>query len=53
MDMRFDLEGLSNAHSKFSTYEPEIFPGLVYRMLKPKLVMLIFNTGKIVFTGAK
>jgi len=26
------LEGLSSDHDKFSTYEPEIFPGLIYRM---------------------
>eukprot|EP00347_Sterkiella_histriomuscorum_P015999 403354886 len=47
------LEGLSNEHDKFSTYEPELFPGLIYRMASPKLVMLIFASGKIVFTGAK
>jgi transcription initiation factor TFIID TATA-box-binding protein len=40
-------------HSKFSTYEPELFPGLVYRMVLPKVVMLIFHSGKVVFTGAK
>jgi len=34
-------------------YEPEQFPGLVYRMSTPKVVMLMFGTGKIVITGAK
>lgn len=34
-------------------YEPEIFPGLVYRMLDPKIVLLIFVSGKLVLTGAK
>ena len=34
-------------------YEPEQFPGLVYRLDKPKVVFLIFNSGKIVCTGAK
>ena len=34
-------------------YEPELFPGLVYRMLVPKVVLLIFVSGKIVLTGAK
>ncbi|MFO7793086.1 MAG: TATA-box-binding protein [Candidatus Saliniplasma sp.] len=34
-------------------YEPEQFPGLVYRMKKPKLVMLFFGSGKIVCTGGK
>jgi TATA-box binding protein (TBP) (component of TFIID and TFIIIB) len=36
-----------------SQYELEIFPGLTYRMYSPKLVLLIFTSGKIVFTGAK
>ena len=34
-------------------YEPEQFPGLIYRMDDPKVVILIFATGKLVVTGAK
>ena len=34
-------------------YEPEVFPGLIYRMGDPKTVFLIFSTGKVVCTGAK
>jgi len=34
-------------------YEPEVFPGLIYRMPDPKTVFLIFSTGKVVCTGAK
>ena len=34
-------------------YEPEQFPGLVYRMTEPKVVLLLFGSGKIVCTGAK
>jgi transcription initiation factor TFIID TATA-box-binding protein len=34
-------------------YEPEQFPGLVYRISEPKVVALIFGSGKIVLTGAK
>jgi transcription initiation factor TFIID TATA-box-binding protein len=34
-------------------YEPEIFPGLIYHMLDPEIVLLIFVSGKIVLTGAK
>ena len=33
-------------------YEPEQFPGLIYRMDDPKVVILIFATGKLVCTGA-
>nr|MDO8081447.1 TATA-box-binding protein [Candidatus Freyarchaeota archaeon] len=34
-------------------YEPEQFPGLIYRMKDPKVVLLLFTTGKLVITGAK
>lgn len=34
-------------------YEPEQFPGLVYRMSSPKVVLLVFSSGKLVCTGAK
>jgi len=40
-------------HSRFCTYEPELFPGLIYRMTVPKVVLLIFVSGKLVVTGAK
>lgn len=36
-----------------SMYEPEQFPGLIYRMFDPKTVTLIFASGKLVCTGAK
>jgi len=47
------LEGLVYAHSTFATYEPELFPGLIYRLVSPRTVFLIFVSGKIVITGAK
>ncbi|KAG1778012.1 hypothetical protein EV702DRAFT_968888, partial [Suillus placidus] len=31
----------------------ELFPSLIYRMLKPKVVLLIFMLGKIVLIGTK
>jgi len=34
-------------------YEPEQFPGLVYRLDKPKVVVLLFGSGKMVCTGAR
>jgi len=36
-----------------SEYEPEQFPGLVYRMLDPKVAFLLFGSGKIVCTGGR
>ena len=34
-------------------YEPEQFPGLVYRMKNPKAAFLLFSSGKIVCTGVR
>ncbi|CAL9145707.1 unnamed protein product [Musa hybrid cultivar] len=54
-DVKFPirLEGLAYSHGAFCSYEPELFPGLIYRMKQPKIVLLIFVSGKIVITGAK
>lgn len=40
-----DLEGIE--------YDPEVFPGAVYRTNDPKAALLLFRSGKIVCTGAK
>jgi transcription initiation factor TFIID TATA-box-binding protein len=32
-------------------YEPEQFPGLVYRLDEPEVVALLFGSGKVVVTG--
>ncbi|XP_026478569.1 TBP-related factor [Ctenocephalides felis] len=55
VDLRFPirLENLHEVHAQFCSYEPELFPGLIYRLVRPRVVLLIFVTGKIVFTGAK
>jgi transcription initiation factor TFIID TATA-box-binding protein len=34
-------------------YEPEQFPGLVYRLDDPRVAMLLFGSGKIVCAGAR
>ena len=34
-------------------YEPEQFPGLVYRVKEPKVALLIFTSGKVVCAGAR
>src|SRR5215510_14283879 len=49
-DVKFpiQLESLCLTHTQFSTYEPELFPGLVYRMVKPRVVLLIFVSGKVI-----
>jgi transcription initiation factor TFIID TATA-box-binding protein len=47
-----DLEKAAYSLGK-SMYEPEQFPGLIYRMDDPKVVILLFASGKLVCTGAK
>ncbi len=34
-------------------YEPEQFPGLVYRLENPKVVVLLFGSGRLIITGGK
>jgi transcription initiation factor TFIID TATA-box-binding protein len=47
-----DLEKAAYTLGK-TMYEPEQFPGLIYRMAEPKVVILLFASGKLVCTGAK
>jgi len=47
-----DLEKAAYSLGK-TMYEPEQFPGLIYRMDEPKVVILVFASGKLVCTGAK
>jgi len=49
---KIELEDVAYALNK-TMYEPEQFPGLIYRMDEPKVVILIFATGKLVCSGAK
>ncbi len=44
---------LSRAYGPYVSYEPDLFPGLVFRTTSPKLVFLLFRSGKIVITGAR
>jgi transcription initiation factor TFIID TATA-box-binding protein len=52
LGIEVDLEALIFELSNCE-YEPEQFPGLVYRVKNPKVAILVFNTGKIVCAGAK
>jgi len=56
VDVKFSirLEGLAFSHANNASYEPEIFPGLIYRMRDPvKMTLLVFVSGKVVLTGGK
>ncbi len=52
LKVNIDLERAAEVLER-SMYEPEQFPGLIYRMTKPRVVLLIFSSGKMVITGAK
>lgn len=47
------LHDISEAFGPYSTYEADLFPGLIFRSINPKLVFLCFRSGKVVITGAK
>jgi transcription initiation factor TFIID TATA-box-binding protein len=42
-----DLERLMVGHAMFATYEPELFPGLVYRLPNPTVTLLVFVSGRV------
>lgn len=46
-----DLKAVVEAYP-FAEYRPERFPGVVLRLQRPKSVILLFHTGKLVCTGA-
>ena len=52
LDGFIDLEKTTCSLEK-TMYEPEQFPGLIYRMDDPKVVILMFASGNLVCTGAK
>ena len=47
-----DLEAAAEM-LEYAIYEPEEFPGLIYSMKEPRVVILLFASGKIVCTGAR
>ena len=52
VDQKMDLNEITKKFPE-TEYNPEQFPGLVFRLTKPKTATLIFRTGKMVCTGAK
>ncbi len=52
VDQKIDLIEITKKFPD-TEYHPEQFPGLVFRLTKPKTATLIFRTGKMVCTGAK
>jgi transcription initiation factor TFIID TATA-box-binding protein len=51
-EQKFDLLTIANTFRNIE-YRPNVFPGLVFRLKRPKTAILIFSSGKMVCTGAK
>ncbi|MFH1445463.1 MAG: TATA-box-binding protein [Nanoarchaeota archaeon] len=51
IDAKLNLEEIAFALEN-AEYEPEQFPGLVYRISEPRVAFLLFSSGKIICTGA-
>ena len=52
LDQKIDLNAVVKGNPGVK-YDPKTFPGLVYKLKRPKTSILIFSTGKMVCTGAK
>ncbi len=52
LDRELNLDELAFS-LEASEYEPEQFPGLVYRLFEPKVAFLLFSSGRVVCAGAK
>jgi transcription initiation factor TFIID TATA-box-binding protein len=52
LEQRMNLKVIAQKFPQ-TEYNPKVFPGLVFRLKKPKTATLIFETGKMVCTGAK
>ena len=52
LDVDLDLYGLAKL-SHDVDYEPEQFPGAIFKVHDPKAALLLFKNGKIICTGAR
>ncbi|TDH73335.1 hypothetical protein CCR75_009449 [Bremia lactucae] len=53
LGFRVLVEALAFAYSESCTYEPELYPALIYRLEEPQVKVLVFVSGKVVFTDSK
>jgi transcription initiation factor TFIID TATA-box-binding protein len=52
IDLKLNLNFLA-LEMQNTEYEPEQFPGLVYKLMEPNATFLLFSNGKLVCTGTK
>jgi transcription initiation factor TFIID TATA-box-binding protein len=53
IDAPMRLREFADEFGAYTSYEPDLFPGLVFRTCAPKIVFLVFRSGKIVITGSR
>ena len=52
LGVKLDLEAI-NKKLENTEYTPSRFPALIYNVKKPKMVILLFDSGKVACTGAR
>jgi transcription initiation factor TFIID TATA-box-binding protein len=50
---KLDLNAFYQDHNVYCTYQPTMFPGLIYRPVHVDIVVLLFFSGRVVLTGAR
>lgn len=53
LEFPIKLRELNNDYAAYTSYENSLFPGLIFRLRSPKIVFLLFRSGRLVVTGAK
>lgn len=53
VNTKLNLDKIYNEHISQCYYDPRSFPGLTFCLKSPKISILVFQSGKIVLTGAK
>ena len=53
VDFSINLTALALQHKECSSYEPELYPALSYRVQQPSVNVLIFASGKLVFHATR
>jgi transcription initiation factor TFIID TATA-box-binding protein len=53
IDAPMRLREFADEFGAYTSYEPDLFPGLVFRTCEPKIVFLVFRSGKLVITGSR
>ena len=52
LGVELDLYAIARASADVD-YEPEQFPGAIYKIKEPKVALLLFKNGKIICTGGR